>query len=87
MLTIVLGALALEALWSPSGPRDLLLLRHHSDVMIQERNKLFLDNAALRDRIIRLRSDDAYLQRLIRQQLGYVRSGELVYRFSKTEQP
>jgi cell division protein FtsB len=87
MLATILGGLALDGRWGPSGPRDLLILRRHSSALIRQRDALLLDNAAFRDRIARLRSDDAYLQRLIRQELGYVRPGEVVYRFPKPQQP
>jgi cell division protein FtsB len=87
ILAAVLGGLGLNAIWGSLGTRDLLVLRQHSSALTRERDKLILDNAAFRDRIARLKSDDAYLQRLIRQELGYVRPGEFVYRFPKTEQP
>ncbi len=87
MLTLVLAVLLVNGLWGSSGVQDLLVLRHHSAVLMVKRDRLILDNAALRDRIARLKSDDAYLQRLIRLELGYVRPGELVYRFPKSQQP
>jgi cell division protein FtsB len=87
MLGAVVMGLAFDGLCGASGPRDLLILRRHSRALIRRRDALLLDNAAFRERIARLRSDDAYLQRMIRQELGYVRPGELVYRFPKSEQP
>jgi cell division protein FtsB len=87
ILAPVLGGLAINGLWIFSGPRDLLVLRLHSSVLTEERDRLVRDNAAFRERIARLNSDDDYLQRLIRRELGYVRPGELVYRFTKPEQP
>jgi cell division protein FtsB len=87
MIAVVLVGLALNGLWGSSGPRDLLVLRRHSSVLTEERDKLVLDNAAFRERIARLKSDDAYLQRLVRRELGYVRPGEFVYRFPKSQQP
>jgi len=85
MFAMVLGGLVFDGLCGPSGPRDLLVLRLHSRVLARERDALLVDNAAIRDRTVRLRSDDAYLQQLIRQELGYARPGEFVYRFPKTE--
>ena len=87
MLGAVLGGLALNGVREASGPRDLLVLRQHRTVLTAERDRLVLDNADFRERIARLQSDDAYLQRLIRQELGYVRPGEFVYRFPESEQP
>lgn len=84
---MLLLGLALDATFGPSGPRDLLLLRQHGTALETERDKLQFDNAAIRGRIAQLKSDDAYLQQLIRQDLGYARPGELVYRFPKAEQP
>jgi hypothetical protein len=87
MLTAVLGGLLLNGLRGPLRPEDLRALRHHSRRTIEERDRLVQDNADLRERIGRLKFDDAFLQRLIRQELGYVRRGELVYRFPTPEQP
>jgi cell division protein FtsB len=87
IFAIILIAVALDGLCASSGPRDLLLLRLHSRGLTSERNSLVVDNAAMRDRIVRLRSDDAYLQQLIRQELGYARPGEFVYRFPRSEAP
>ena len=84
---LVLVGLLVNGLWGSSGAQDLLILRHHSDVLMVERDRLILDNAAFQERITQLKSDDAFLQQLIRQELGYVRPGELVYRFPKSESP
>ncbi len=45
------------------------------------RDRLIAKNSELAARTQRLQSDDAYLQRLIRRELGYARDDELVYRF------
>jgi cell division protein FtsB len=65
----------------------LLILCRHSSALAGQCNRLLLDNAAIRERIARLKSDDTYLQQLIRQELGYVRPDELVYRFPKAAEP
>jgi cell division protein FtsB len=87
ILLILLGALTLDGIYGPSGPRDLLVLRQHSDALARERDRLLADNALIQHRISRLRADDAYLEQLIRQELGYARPGEIIYRFANTEQP
>ena len=87
MLAVVLGGLLSNGLRGSSGLRDLLILRHHSRLLTAERDRLLHENAAFRERIAQLRSDDSFLQRLIREELGYVRAGEFVYRFPKSEQP
>jgi cell division protein FtsB len=63
------------------GPRDLALLRRHPTQLEAARDRLIAENAGLAARTQRLQSDDAYLQRLIRRELGYARTDELIYRF------
>ena len=67
--------------------RDLLILRRHSSALTRQRDELLAENAQFRDRVSRLKSDDTYLQRLIRKELGYVQPGEIVYRFADSAQP
>jgi len=84
MLGGVLAGLVFNALRSPMGPEDLLVLRHHRALLTAECDRVEADNRRLRNEIARLKSDGAYLQSVIRQQLGYVRPGELVYRFPQS---
>ena len=42
---------------------------------------LLHENEQLRTRIHRLRTDDRTLERLAREQLGFTRPGEVIYRF------
>jgi cell division protein FtsB len=87
MLTLIFAVLftgvGLDAVYGPSGLLDLLLLRQHSRALVAERHQLVRENRDLLERIARLKSDDAFLQQLIRQDLGYAKSGEVVYRFPK----
>ncbi len=84
-LNLALGALLVlllgSALMAPLGPRDLAALRAHRTLLEADRDRLIAANRQLADRARRLQSDDAFLQRLIRRELGYARPGELVYRF------
>lgn len=41
---------------------------------------LALENQKLRDHVHRLEHDDAYLERLARERLGWIKPGEIVYR-------
>jgi cell division protein FtsB len=84
-LNLVLGGvltlLVISSLVAPMGPRDLASLRAHRALLEAARDRLIADNRELSHRAHRLQSDDAYLQRLIRRELGYARADELVYRF------
>lgn len=82
ILTAVFIGLVADIALGPLGPSDLIALRRHQASLLVTRNHLLAENAALKKRVSELRSDDAYLQRLIRHELGYARSNELVYRFS-----
>ena len=42
---------------------------------------LLRQNEALRECIARLKTDDSFLERIVREEIGFVRPGEIVYRF------
>jgi cell division protein FtsB len=48
---------------------------------------LLRENEQLRERIHRLRTDDRTLERLAREQLGFTRPGEVIYRFGTRPNP
>ena len=81
LLAAMLVLLVISCWVAPMGPRDLALLREHGTRLEAVRDRLIAQNSELAARTQRLQSDDAYLQRLIRRQLGYARDDELVYRF------
>jgi len=85
-LTLVLTAgcalLAADFAIGPLGMRDLMLLREQRAQLETVHGKLLRSNSALKLELGRLGNDDRYLERRIREQLGYVRPDELVYRFA-----
>ncbi|MGH7915959.1 MAG: FtsB family cell division protein [Candidatus Binataceae bacterium] len=82
ILGAIMAALVGNCFVGALGPRDLLILRHHRALLESKRDQLQAENSQLTLRISKLRSDKAYLQRLIRRELGYSRPNELVYRFA-----
>ena len=86
ILAIVVLALGLNCLIAPRGLRDLLVLRHHRVHSERARQELRADQAALEMEVRKLRSDDRYLQSLVRRELGFARQDELIYRF-KSDSP
>lgn len=67
------GALHLWRLWD-------------EQTKLAERNfVLHKENESLRERIDRIRRDDAYLEKIAREELGLVRPGEIIYRFGGSE--
>lgn len=81
MLLIILGLLASDAVINPLGLRDLLALRRDRVQLEAARDRLIAENTERAVTVVRLRGDDNYIQRLIHQELGYVRRDELIYRF------
>lgn len=78
----VLLALVFTGLMSPKGPRDLLVLRHRRAELEAKRARLAAHQQDLETLVQSLRSDDRYLEHLIRRELGYARPDELVYKFT-----
>ena len=53
---------------------------------LQERNfVLQKENETLRERVDRIRHDDLYLEKIAREELGMIRTGEIVYRFASPD--
>jgi cell division protein FtsB len=83
----LLGALGTASALDPEGLRKAL--RHE-----REGERLARENAALEARVHRLRrevkalsGDPAALERAAREELGYVRPGELVYKLDEGGRP
>lgn len=85
-LTLALGGacalLAADFVGGPSGLRDLIALRARRAQLEAVHRDLLKSNAELRVKLARLGRDGRYLERRIREELGYVRPDELVYRFA-----
>jgi cell division protein FtsB len=82
VLSAACGLLTLDFAIGPLGLRDLMILRARRTQLEAVHGKLIKSNAALKLKLERLGNDDRYLERRIREQLGYVRPDELVYRFA-----
>jgi cell division protein FtsB len=85
-LTLILAVLLIVAsvnlALAPHGMRDLLVLRHHRAGLEAEREQQQATQRELHATIVKLQSDDTYLQRIIRKELGFARQNELIYKFS-----
>jgi cell division protein FtsB len=84
-LNLILGAtmvvMILNCYFAPKGVRDLVALRAHRTALEARLKRLAAQNLELGTIIQRLGSDDAYVERRIRSELGYARSDEVIYRF------
>ncbi len=82
ILAGVLIALVSNCLLGPGGPRDLLILRRACARLEAKRERLKSENAKLETSVQNLRSNNAFIARMIRRELGYTRPDELVYKFA-----
>ena len=78
-------ALALFTAFGERGIFHLWRLRGEQK-QLQERNfVLQKENETLRARVDRIRHDDLYLEKIAREELGMIRTGEIVYRFASPD--
>ena len=88
VLYVFSALLATLSVFTVFGERGALHLWRLWDekAKLEERNfVLHRENESLRERIDRIRHDDAYLQKIAREELGLVRPGEVIYRFGASE--
>ena len=79
MAAVLAGVLSLASVADARGFRRYLALRQDVD-SLQERNRALSDqNETLRREINALRKDPAALERAVREELGYVKPGEIVF--------
>ncbi len=82
ILAVMLVVVSVNLALAPHGLRDLLVLRHHRALLEAERERQQATERELQATIGKLQSDDAYLQRIIRKELGFARPNELIYKFA-----
>src|SRR5262245_52998117 len=74
--------LALITVVGERGVLHLWRLRGEKNRLDEQNFHLQKENEALRQRVYRIGNDNAYLEKLAREELNLVRPGEIVYRFS-----
>lgn len=77
---VALVLFVIAAVWGDHGLVHLLHLRGEQADLEHMAFELQQSNEHMRQRIRRLESDDWYVEKLAREQLGMVKSGEIVYR-------
>jgi hypothetical protein len=77
-----LTTLICNAALAAMGPRDLLLLRQRRVELEAKRADLMVRKSELETSVQNLRSNDRYLEHLIRRELGYARPDEMIYKFT-----
>lgn len=90
LLYFLACSIILLSLYTIVGDRSaihLWRLQGEKEKLDQQNYVLRRENEALRQRIVRLRNDDSYLEMIAREELNLVRPGEVIYRFSSPDSP
>ena len=82
LLGILIVLIALDTMVGERGALHLWRLRGEKNRLDEQNFRMQKENAALRERLSRLRNDDAFLEKLAREELNLVKPGEVVYRFA-----
>lgn len=80
-------AAVLYTVLSPDGLLQWLRLRDQVAKLEAENATLKAENDRLRDEARRLTGDKREIERAVRQELGYVREGEVVFKFAPPATP
>ena len=87
LLGTLLFALSILTIIGERGALHLLRLRSEKMRLDEQNYRLQKENEALRQRILRIRHNDYYLEKLAREELNMVRPGEIIYRSAGSERP
>jgi cell division protein FtsB len=82
---VLLVTLSLFSVFGDRGAIHLWRLQEEKKRLDERNFALQKENEGLRERIYRLRHDDLYLEQVAREELGLVRSGDVVYRFGSSQ--
>src|SRR5437773_10758628 len=77
--------LSLVTVVGKHGALHLWRLRGEKNRLDEQNFRMQKENEVLRERVYRLRNDNAFLEKLAREELNLVRPGEVVYRFPNRE--
>jgi len=87
LLGCLLLALSILTIFGERGALHLLRLRGEKMRLDEQNYNLQKENEALRQRILQIRHNDYYLEKLAREELSLVRPGEIIYRFAGSKRP
>ena len=78
---LLIGLFLIYAIVGARGAIHLWRLQGEKAKLDEQNYRLQKQNEALRQKITRLRTDDAFLEKIAREELNMVRPGEVIYRF------
>jgi cell division protein FtsB len=77
--------LLIHAVVGDRGAIHLWRLEGEKAKLDEQNYRLQKDNAAVREKISRLRTDNFYLEKIAREELNLARPGEVIYRFRSSQ--
>jgi len=84
-LAVVFILLPLYSVFGERGLLHLQRLRNEKKALDEKILYLQEENQKMRDRTYRIQHDERYLEKIVREELGWVKPGEIVYRFSSNK--
>jgi len=78
---VVILCMGLLILFGERGLIDYMSLKGKRDALRGESARIEQENDILRKKIVLLRSDARYIEKIARDELGMVKKGDIVYRF------
>jgi cell division protein FtsB len=78
MVLIILG----YTVFGEHGLIRMVRYKRQTQKIVKQSENLKAENERLRQEIERLKNDQAYIERLAREDLGMVKNGEFVYQFT-----
>lgn len=81
LFAVIDCVLVYRAVWGPTGLIECSALQEERDAGRERMKAVDADNRTLSREILLLRSDDAYVEKMIRQRLHYLRGNEILYLF------
>jgi len=82
---ILISALAVFVMFNRNGVLNYLALRRQREALAEEVDSLKAVRDSLAVEVDRLRSDSTYIERMVRELLGWGRPGELIIRFQRND--
>lgn len=81
LIASLIVLLSLVTIVGERGALHLWRLRGEKSRLDAQNYRLQKENESLRQRVLGIRNDDEYLEKIAREELNLVRPGEVVYRF------
>lgn len=84
---LIVAAILAFTVFGDRGLLNLYQYKRESQQLSRETKRLQEENQRLRDEIDRLNNDPSYIERLAREELGMIKSGEIVLQFTEESSP